>query len=99
MEVPGNPSYWVNNPSAWYNFDQGASDLIEALVDERKKMFDALEAYFAAGSQFDKEDEFLCCTGRDCSCLGATVHQFAEFQQTSALKVIKEIMSPPEGEK
>jgi hypothetical protein len=39
---------------------------------------DLLDAY-------SKPDERLCCDGRDCGCMGATVHQQAEHYANAAI--------------
>lgn len=52
--------------------------LIAAAPDLLAALKDLLEAY-------SKPDERLCCDGRDCGCMGSTVHQQAEHYARAAI--------------
>ena len=62
------------------------------------KAADALaEVVSGALPQLMNPDEFLCCPGRDCSCLGATVHQFAGHTIQSALTDYRQARESADG--
>jgi len=52
--------------------------LIAAAPNLFQALDDLLEAY-------SKPDERLCCDGRDCGCMGSTVHQQAEHYARAAI--------------
>ncbi len=54
------------------------STLIAAAPDLHEALIDMRDAY-------SKPDERLCCDGRDCGCMGSTVHQQAEHYARAAI--------------
>lgn len=85
-----NPEYWINNPSAWDSFDQGASDVIERLVDQNKQLKKIAETIGIAFEQITTaDDDPICCDGSNCTCFGVTEHEFARFRIESAYKTLK----------
>lgn len=57
---------------------QANACLIAAAPDLLGALAGLLEAY-------SKPDERLCCDGRDCGCMGSTVHQQAEHYARAAI--------------
>lgn len=56
---------------------------LAARDEEIKRLREALKGLLEAHS---KPDERLCCDGRDCGCMGSTVHQQAEHYARAALQ-------------
>lgn len=52
------------------------------LIAAAPDLFQALEELLEA---YSKPDERLCCDGRDCGCMGSTVHQQAEHYARAAI--------------
>ena len=81
--------YWCNNCQAqgpnhyggsqWNTRTDATKDAEIARL--REALTDLLDVY-------SKPDDRLCCDGRDCGCMGATVHQQAEYYARAALSPI-----------
>lgn len=50
---------------------------------------DLLDAVKGLLQAYSKPDERLCCDGRDCGCMGSTVHQMAEHYARKAIAKAK----------
>lgn len=57
------------------NPDAGLQEANARLVAAAPELLLSLEELLNA---YSKSDESLCCDGRDCGCMGSTVHQQAE---------------------
>lgn len=58
--------------------NQANAHLIAAAPDLLATLLNLLEVH-------GQEDRLLCCDGRECGCMGATVHQEAEHLARSAI--------------
>ena len=58
--------------------DEANASLIAAAPDLLQALEDLLQAY-------SEPDRRLCCDGRDCGCMGSTVHQQAEHYARAAI--------------
>lgn len=71
---------------AWLRSNMGISnEEIEAnarLIASAPDLLHALEDLLHA---YSKPDRRLCCDGRDCGCMGSTVHQQAEHYARAAI--------------
>lgn len=66
-----------NQPETWPLMEANAR-LIAAAPELLLALNELLDAY-------SKPDERLCCDGRDCGCMGSTVHQQAEHYARAAI--------------
>lgn len=75
-----NVNHWIANIKceSCPAHEEGNALLIAAAPELLLALDELLEAY-------SKPDERLCCDGRDCGCMGSTVHQQAEHYARAAI--------------
>jgi hypothetical protein len=66
------------------------------LIAAAPELLLALEDLLAA---YSKPDERLCCDGRDCGCMGSTIHQQAEHYARVAIEKARGEAHPSGGDR
>lgn len=83
----------LNQKHGWFEFGDAQSDVSRAFANDAIAMYervraaapDLLEALKELLATYAEPNQAICCDGRECGCMGASVYQQAEHYARAAI--------------